>query len=82
MAIKPFKQTGRGRLLKECRAIAAKLQLPPEVESKSVELLGKAVKLGVASGRKPSSATEGINIDLLNPLGEQLTTEPFPEHLV
>ncbi len=44
-----------GRLLEECRAIAAKLQLPPEVESRAVELLGKAVKLGVASGKKPRS---------------------------
>ena len=55
MPIKPFERTERDRLLEECWAIAAKLQLPPEVERKSVELLGKAVKLGVASGKKPRS---------------------------
>jgi len=56
MTIKPFERTEpHTRLLKECRVIVAKLQLSPELELKSLELLRKAVKLGVASGKKAKS---------------------------
>jgi transcription initiation factor TFIIIB Brf1 subunit/transcription initiation factor TFIIB len=72
MTIKPFERTERGRLLKECRAIATKLQLPPEVESKSVELLGKAVKLGVASGKKPRSVAAACVFGAARLRGERI----------
>ena len=72
MAIKPFEQTERGRLLKECWAIAAKLQLPPEVEAKSVELLGKAVRLGVASGKKPRSVAAACVFGAVRLGGERI----------
>ena len=54
--IKPFKRAEiRNCLLKEHQAIVAKLKLPSKVELKSLELLRKAVKLGVAFKRKPNS---------------------------
>lgn len=56
VGLKSLKRTDiRDPLLKEHQAIVAKLKLPPKVELKSLELLRKAVKLGVAFKRKPNS---------------------------
>lgn len=56
VAIKSFERTElRDRLLKEHRAIAAKLKLPHKVESKSLELLRKALKSGIVSKKRPRS---------------------------
>lgn len=56
MPIKPFERKKlHNRLLEEHRAIAAKLKLPRKVESKSLELLRKALKSGIASRKRPKS---------------------------
>jgi hypothetical protein len=48
MPIKPFDRKKFHSLLEEHRAIAAKLKLPHKIKLKSLELLRKALKSGIA----------------------------------